>query len=318
MLDIDIFFVEDSPGDALEVLSPSLRQNQLILLENLRFDAGELKNDSQLAQKLAKNIDIYINDAFGVCHRRHTSLDALPRLVQTKAMGFLVKKELECLDRIRKKPDRPFTVVLGGAKVIEKLGVILSLIDHLDCLVIGGSMAYVFLKAQGFDLGKTAIEHQALSLAQELIERIKQRGKKLCLPLDHLAVPSVTKTHQVQATQGVDIPPDYQAVDIGPKTREYFRQALKNSQTIFWNGPMGIFEIPSYEQGTKALAEGIAECASAFRVVGGGDSARAVEQFSLMDQFDHVSTGGGASLAYIQGKALPGIESIQTNEIKFL
>lgn len=310
ILDIDVFFVEELLSDVPAVLSSSLKQNQILLLENLRFHEGERKNDEKLAQKLARDIDIYINDAFGVCHRRHMSLCALSQCIEKKAMGFLVKKEIEYLDKIRKNPQRPFVAVLGGSKVQDKLGLIESLMDHVDHLVIGGPMAYVFLKAQGFDLAQTFVADEALSLARELLQRIEGRKKKLYLPLDHIVAPMMNKTHQSLVTEGVVIPEGYSAFDIGPKTREYFSKALQGAQTIFWNGPMGVFEISAYEQGTKAIAQSIVQNKKAFKIVGGGDSARAVHRYSLVDEMDYVSTGGGASLAYIQGKSLPALESL--------
>ena len=313
LLDNDVFFVEELLSDVPAVISPLLKQNQLIFLENLRFHPGELSNDFHLAQKLSKNIDIYINDAFGVCHRKHMSLSALPNQIQKKGWGYLIQKEMEFLNCIKNKPKRPFIAVLGGAKVKDKFDLILSLIDQVDVLVIGGAMAYVFLKAQGFSLGKTFVDMESLSLARELIQRTELRGKKLFLPKDHLIVPDIKKPHLCKTTLDENISEGSIGVDIGPKTVQYFESAFTTAQTIFWNGPMGMFEKTAYSQGTKKLAQAIGR-QKAFCVVGGGDSARAVLQYGFEDQFDHVSTGGGAALTYIQGKCLPGIESLRMNK----
>ena len=313
LLDIDVFFVEELLSDVPAVISPLLKKNQLIFLENLRFHPGEQFNDFHLAQKISKNVDIYINDAFGVCHRKHMSLSALPLQIQKKGWGCLIQKEMEFLDCIKNNPKRPFTAILGGAKVKDKFDLILSLIDQVDTLVIGGAMAYVFLKAQGFSLGKTFVDMESLSLARELIQRAELRGKKLFLPKDHLIVPDLKKPHLSKTTSDENISEGFIGVDIGPKTVQHFESAFTTAQTIFWNGPMGMFEKTAYGQGTKKLAQAIGR-QKAFCVVGGGDSARAVLQYGFDDQFDHVSTGGGAALAYIQGKYLPGIESLRMDK----
>ncbi len=313
ILDVDVFFSPELLSDVPLVVSPSLRKNQLILMENLRFHPGEKLNDIKLAQELAKNVDVYVNDAFGVCHRKHASLSALPECISKKCIGYLVQKEIRMLDRLRKGPDRPLTVVLGGAKVRDKFNIILNLIDHTDQLVIGGSMAYVFLKAQGHSLGKTKVAIDDVSLAKDLIERIRGRNKRLYLPLDHVIVPDIHRTDLVKTTAGVNVLDSWYAVDIGPKTREYFSTIFNRAKTIFWNGPMGMFEIPAYAKGTQVIAESIGKCHDAFRIVGGGDSARAVFHFSLEKEFDHVSTGGGASLVYIQGGSLPGLQSLENH-----
>ena len=310
ILDVDVFFAEEMLSDVPEVISPSLKQNQLVLLENLRFHEGESSNDKILAQKLAKHIDIYVNDAFGVCHRNHMSLSALPLAVQEKGIGYLVQEELEMLHKVRENPDRPFALVLGGAKVKDKFEMILKMIDHVDHFIIGGAMSYVFLKAQEHSLGSTKVENESVDLAKELIDRMKFRNKRLHLPLDHVIVPDMQRVDLAENTSGVSVKDSWKAVDIGPKTREYFGETLKRVKTIFWNGPMGIFEIPAYSMGTKSIIESMGQCSQAFRVAGGGDSARAVFHFQLQNHLDYISTGGGASLAYIYGGSLPGLESL--------
>ena len=314
ILDLDVFFAPELISDVPLVVSPSLKQNQLILLENLRFHPGEKLNDIVLAKTLAKNVDIYVNDAFGVCHRKHASLSALPHCVSKKCIGYLIQKEIQVLDQIRNNPVRPLTVVLGGAKVQDKFNAVLKLIDHIDHLVIGGKMAYAFLKAKGYSLGKTKAEPSDVSLAEELIERMRVRKKNLYLPLDHLIVPDIHRVDVLKTTKNAHIPDSYYAVDIGPQTCKYFSKAFAEAKTIFWNGPMGLFEMTEYAKGTQEVAENIGKCFSAFRVVGGGDSARAVFHFSLEKSFDHVSTGGGASLAYIQGSELPGLQSLESHK----
>ena len=311
ILDVDVFFAPELLSDVPSVVSPSLKKNQLILLENLRFHPGEKLNDLKLAKELAKNVDIYVNDAFGVCHRKHASLSALPECVSKKCIGYLIQKEMRMLDRIRNNPVRPLTVALGGAKVQDKFNVVLNLIDHIDHLVVGGAMAYAFLKAKGYTLGNTKAAAEDVSLAKELIERMDVKNKNLYLPLDHIVVPDVHRVDLLKTTSSAHIPDSHYAVDIGPQTCKYFSKAFETAKTIFWNGPMGLFEMDEYAKGTQAVAENIGECLSALRVVGGGDSARAVFHFSLEKSFEHVSTGGGASLAYIQGSDLPGLQSLE-------
>lgn len=315
ILDIDVFFVEEILSDAPLAISPSLKKNQLILLENLRFHPGEKSNDDILAQKLSKNIDIYINDAFGVCHRNQMSLSVLPQYVQKKGLGYLIQKELDVLNKIKNQPQRPFTAVLGGAKVKDKFNLILNLMDQVDCLAVGGAMAYGFLKAQNFSVEGVFVEKESVLLAQELIERMKVRKKQLFLPKDHIIAPEIQKTHLHRVTPDSNIPKGWRAFDIGPQTILYFTQAFEKAKTIFWNGPMGVFEIPEYAQGTRKLAQAMSR-RETFCVVGGGDSARAVLQYGL--SFDHISTGGGAALTYIQGRPLPGIESLRLKKQELL
>ncbi len=312
VLDVDVFFEEELMSDVSEVISPSLKQNQLVLLENLRFHKGESLNDVELAQKFAKHIDIYINDAFGVCHRDHMSLSALPRLVEKKGIGYLVQSELEMLGKVRENPDRPFALVLGGAKVKDKFQMILKMIDHVDHLIVGGAISYVFLKAQGYSLGSTKVDYESVTLAKELMERMRLRNKELHLPLDHVIVPKVQRIDLAEVTPGPFVKESWSAVDIGPKTRKQFDGILKKAETIFWNGPMGVFEIPAYSEGTKSMIESMGRCSKAFRVAGGGDSARAVFHFQLQDHLDYISTGGGASLAYINGGLLPGLKYLSS------
>ena len=309
ILDVDVYFMEELVSDAPQVIAPLLKKNGLILLENLRFHPGEQQNDSKIAQQLAQDIDIYINDAFGVCHRKHMSLSALPQQMNRKGYGFLIQREFEFLNQIKSHSKNPFVTVLGGSKVKDKFDLILNLLDRSDKLVVGGAMAYVFLKAQGYATGDTPVEIEAVHLAQDIIKRMKWRKKELFLPWDHLIVPEIQKTNACRVTSDAHIPKGWKAVDIGPQTIEQFSKAFDSAKTIFWNGPMGLFEIENYSQGTRQIAQAIGK-QDAFCVVGGGDSARAVLQYGYESHFDHVSTGGGASLAYIQDRPLPGIKSL--------
>lgn len=314
-LDVDVYFMEDMISDAPQVLAPLLKKNQLICLENLRFNEGELNNDFKIARQLKKDIDIYINDAFGVSHRDHMSLSALPQQIENKGYGFLIQKEFEFLDRLKENPEQPFVTVLGGAKVKDKFDLILNLLDRSQKLVVGGAMAYVFLRAQGYCLGDTPVEKEAINLAKDIMKRIKLRKKEIFLPCDHLIVPEIHKTSACRVTRDAHIPAGWKAVDIGPQSIELFSQVFDSAKTIFWNGPMGLFEIEAYSQGTRKIAEAIGK-QEAFRVVGGGDSARAVLQYGYESNFDHVSTGGGASLAYIQDRSLPGIKSLIPHRVQ--
>lgn len=311
LLDVDVFFAEEVLSCAPEAIARSLKQNQLIVLENLRFHSGEMENDSELAKSIAQYVDIYINDAFGVCHREHMSLSALPKYVEKKGIGFLIKKEIEYLDKIKKEPAHPFALVLGGGKVPDKLALVESMVDKVDKVIVGGAMAYVFLKAQGVKLGDTKVYPGAVGMARDLMDRLEAKGKTLYLPVDHVVVPKIQKTAQAFNTLGESVPTSHIAVDIGPQTRAIYKDALSKVKTVFWNGPMGIFEIPEYARGTKSMIDSIAALPTdVFSVIGGGDSARAVFEYKMADHFSHVSTGGGASLAYIQDRTLAGFKNL--------
>lgn len=309
ILNVEVVLAEEVDSDAAKSLLRGLTKNQIILLENLRYHEGETKNSVEFAQKLAELTDIYINDAFGASHRAHASIHALPELIKEKGIGFLIEKEIQHLDQLIESPKAPYFAVLGGAKVSDKIAVIEKLIDIVDGFIIGGAMAYTFLKAQNISVGKSLVESEKLNYTREMIERMKARNKTLLLPLDHIVAESITA--QVgQATSGAAIADDKLGVDIGPKTLEQFSLAIKNAKTIFWNGPMGIFETPAFSKGTFGLAKAIAE-SSGVKVIGGGDSAAAAAQSGYADQMTHISTGGGASLEYLQGDKLPGLEILR-------
>jgi phosphoglycerate kinase len=280
------------------------------MLENLRFDPGEEKNDRELATHLASFTEIYINDAFGASHRAHASIVALPEQVEKRGIGFLMKKEIEMLDRIRLNPESPFVTVMGGAKVSDKIEVIEVLLSKVDSMIIGGAMAYTFLAAQNIGTGNSLLERDNVKFAQELLARTKSRGKKILLPLDHRIVSGFKETDSLKVTEGASIPDGWMGVDIGPRTEKLFAEELAKAKTVFWNGPMGVFETPEYAKGTFAIAKAITD-SSAITVVGGGDSASAAHASGLADKFTHISTGGGAGLEFLQGDKLPGIEALR-------
>jgi phosphoglycerate kinase len=278
------------------------------LLENLRFHPGEEKNDEGFARSLAKLADVYVDDAFGAAHRAHASVCALPRLFQERGVGLLMQAEVQALEKLRSGAPRPFVAVLGGAKVSDKLGVLEALVDRVDALLIGGAMGNTFLAARGHELGLSKVESDKLALARSVLQRAEERGVKVMLPEDVVIARSLDADSGtvVKATQ---VPSDAMALDIGPATVESFRRVILPAKALFLNGPMGLFERPAFAAGSLGIAKAGADCAG-FTVVGGGDSVAAVNQAGLADRYDHVSTGGGASLEYLEGRTLPGIEAV--------
>ncbi|HWU43192.1 MAG TPA: phosphoglycerate kinase [Bdellovibrio sp.] len=311
LLNAEVILIEEPDSDAPVHLLPSLKKNQLILLENVRFEEGETKDSIEFAQKIANYAQIYINDAFGASHRAHATIHALPSVMKEKGIGFLIEKEITMLDSLLQNPKRPYIAVMGGAKVSDKIAVIERLMDVVDGFVIGGAMAYTFLKAQGHAVGKSLVESDKIKYAKEMIERIEARDKTILLPVDHVATKGITDTAHAHTTKDVSIAEDELGVDIGPKTIKNYSVALKEAGTIFWNGPMGIFENPAFAKGTFAIAEAIAG-SDAVKIVGGGDSAAAAEASGFADKMTHISTGGGASLEYLQGDKLPGLEVLRS------
>lgn len=304
----EVLLVEDPNAKAVKQLLHTLGKEQIILLENVRFEPGETENSDEFAHRLASYTDIYINDAFGASHRAHATIQALPALIPNRGIGFLIEKEIQMLDTLLLNPKRPYVAILGGAKVSDKIGVIEKLMDVVDAFVIGGAMAYTFLKAQGQFVGKSRVEADKVKYAKELLERIDARNKTILLPVDHLVTTNITDTAgaSIKKTIGeADM-----GVDIGPESLKNFTALIKEAGTIFWNGPMGIFETPEFSKGTFSLAKVIAE-SSGMKIIGGGDSAAAVEQSGFADKMTHISTGGGASLEYLQGDKLPGLEVLR-------
>lgn len=310
LLDAEVILAEEPQSEAIKGLTMSLKKNQMILLENIRFEAGETKDSVELAQTLATFAQIYINDAFGASHRAHASIHALPSLMKDKGIGFLIEKEIQMLDQLLENPKRPYVAILGGAKISDKIAVIEKLIDVVDAFVIGGAMAYTFLKAQETPVGKSLVEEDRMKYCREMIERIKARNKTLLLPVDHIISTGIRDGASAKTTLNTIIPEGWMGVDIGPKTLQNFSTLLKEAGTIFWNGPMGVFETPEFSKGTFGVAQAVAE-SKALKIVGGGDSAAAAEASGFASQMSHISTGGGASLEYLQGDKLPGLEVLR-------
>jgi phosphoglycerate kinase len=306
----EVLLLDETEPDSLKHLLMTLRKNQLILLENVRFVPGETKDSEEFAQELAPHFDVYINDAFGASHRAHATIHALPRLMKNRGIGFLIEKEIQFLDRLLDQPQRPYWAILGGAKVSDKIAVIEKLLDLVDGFVIGGAMAYTFLKALGHHVGGSLVENDKLKYAAEMVERIKARNKSLLLPVDHLVAANLKESANLKTTGDANIPDGLIGVDIGPKTISQFQAALMKAETIFWNGPMGVFENPEMSRGTFAIAKILAE-SKGVKIVGGGDSAAAAEASGFADRMTHISTGGGASLEYLQGEPLPGLEVLR-------
>ena len=311
-LNREIILVDDPASEAVETLIKGMKKGQLVLLENLRFDPGETENSMELAQCFAKYTQVYINDAFGASHRAHASIDALPRLIENRGMGLLIEKEISVLQKLLSGAEKPYWAILGGSKVSDKIGVIDSLVDQVDGFIIGGAMAYTFVKAKGKAVGKSRIEIDRLSYARDLMTRLESRGKSMLLPVDHVCATDMKST-EVQICEN-EIPEHMMGLDIGPKSIINFSEAIKGAKTIFWNGPMGVFENPLFCKGTFALAELMSGLKS-FRVIGGGDSAAAVEAAGCASKMSHISTGGGASLEFLQGDQLPGLEALKPRKM---
>ena len=310
ILGIEVILIEEPNSEAPKALLRSLKNDQVILLENLRFHEDETKNGDGLVNSIAQYVDIYVNDAFGASHRTHASIVGMAAAVpvKSKAYGFLIKNEIEVLDKMSKNPKHPFVAVIGGAKVSDKIGVIEKLIDEVDTFIIGGAMAYTFLAAQGEPIGTSLLEKDKMNFARKLIERLEVRGKKILLPVDHIVAKDFNNTDNV--SEVTRIPNAMMALDIGSKTIKLYSDALKSAEMCFWNGPMGVFEKKNCEKGTFAIAKAMAEN-KGFNIVGGGDSASAVHASGYSDQMSHISTGGGASLEYLQGMRLPGLEALK-------
>ena len=299
----------DCIGSEVEALIEDMADGDLILLENVRFHAGEEKNDPQFSAQLAKLADIYINDAFGTAHRAHASTEGVAHKLNPAAAGFLIVKELQYLGQALDNPKRPFVAILGGAKVSDKITVINQLLEKVDSLLIGGGMAYTFLKAQGFCIGTSLVENDQITLALELLEKAQKNGVTLLLPEDHIVAAKFDKDAPAQICTNDDFPADQMGLDIGPKTAQRYAREVAEAATVVWNGPMGVFEFPNFAKGTFVVAEALA-AANAISIIGGGDSVAAVNQAGLNDKMSHISTGGGASLEFLEGKVLPGIAAL--------
>ncbi len=314
LLGKEVILLEDPKSDAIRPLLVGLRKNQILLLENLRWDEGETENSEELASQWASWAQVYINDAFGASHRAHASIDALPKLMKEKGIGFLIEKEIQMLEQLIENPKRPYIAIIGGAKVSDKIDVIEKLMNIVDGFIIGGAMAYTFLKAKGFAVGKSLVEQDKVSYAREMMARIEARDKTLLLPVDHLVTMDIA-SKKTMTTTGYSIEENFMGVDIGPQTLRNYSTAIAGAATLFWNGPMGIFETPEYAKGTFGVAKALAE-SKGFKIVGGGDSAAAAEASGYASQMTHISTGGGASLEYLQGDRLPGLEVLRDRNVR--
>lgn len=306
-----VAFASDCVGPGADKAVAALKPGEVLLLENLRFHAEEEANDDSFAKALAKHGDLFIQDAFGALHRAHASTAGVTKYLPG-AVGFLVQRELEFLDRVIGNPARPFTAIIGGAKVSDKLAVLDKLLERVDVLLIGGGMAYTFLAAQGISIGKSLLEKDQVEAAKAIIEKGYNKKVEILLPADHLAVREIKADAAVSSTQAMAIPPDLIGVDIGPHTIEFFSEHIAKSKTVFWNGPMGIFEIEPFSKGSFAVAQAMAEATKngAVTIVGGGDSLSVVAKAKLADKMSHCSTGGGASLELLEGKVLPGLAAL--------
>ncbi len=302
----NVFYTEKVIGEEVVSKSLDLKEGQILLIENLRFEKGEKKSDLEFAKELRKLADLYVNDAFGTCHRKDASVYVLPTLFDKPVAGFLVEKEIHYFETILANPEKPYVAILGGAKVSDKIPVIENLINKVDSILIGGAMAYTFLKARDIEIGKSILEMDMVELAGELMKKADKKGVKILLPVDHVITDKI-EDGKVEITLDEKIPEGFMGVDIGPETIVKYKEELKDAKTVVWNGPMGIFEIDRFSAGTVAIANAIAEseCTS---IIGGGDSAAAVRKAGVFEKISHVSTGGGASLEYLAGKKLPGIE----------
>ena len=304
LLGREVLFAKDIIGPDAQAKAAALQPGQIMLLENLRFDKGEEKNDPAFAKALADLAQVYVSDAFGTVHRAHASTAGVAAYLPAVS-GFLIGKELDIMGKALENPQRPFVAVLGGAKVSDKINVINNLLEKADAIIIGGGMSYTFAKAQGHTIGKSLLEEDKLDYAREMIAKAQAKGVKFLLPTDNLCAAEFSKDAQPML-EGADIPDALMGMDIGPKTIEAFSAAVKGAGTVVWNGPMGVFEFPAFAEGTKAMAKALAE-SGAITIVGGGDSAAAVEQLGFADRMTHISTGGGASLEFLEGKELPGV-----------
>ena len=318
LLDGKVAFATDLVGDDAHAKVAALKDGECVLLENTRFEAGEEKNSEDLCRKLADFCDVYVNDAFGTAHRAHATTAGIVQygFAPVAVSGFLIEKELKFLGGAVENPVRPFVAILGGAKVSDKIEVIKSLLDKCDTLIIGGGMAYTFRKALGFEVGKSLLEEDKVELAKELMAKAKEKGKKLLLPVDNVIADAFAPDANSKVVEG-DIPADWEGLDIGPKTIKLYSDEIAKAKTVVWNGPMGVFEFEKFAVGTKAIAQALAEATvknGAITIIGGGDSAAAVAQLGFADKVTHISTGGGASLEYLEGKVLPGIACLNDKD----
>ena len=308
LLEMDVLFIKDIFKDNVRDVIDSMQDGDVVLLENTRMTEKEEANDEEFAKYLASFADIFVNDAFGSAHRAHASTEGVTHFLPSVA-GFLIEKEIEALDHSINDPKRPLVAIVGGAKVSSKIGVLNALLDKVDTLLIGGAMTYTFLKAEGINVGKSLCEDDKLDVALEILQKAANKGVKLLLPVDNVVAKEMSEYTEEMTVSVEKIPEDYMGLDIGKKTSALFEEEIKKAGTVVWNGPVGMFELDKFSSGTRKVAEAMAD-SNAVTIVGGGDSASAVEKFGLEDKMSHISTGGGASLEFMEGKKLPGIEAL--------
>ncbi len=308
LLGIEVIMAKDVIGEDAMTKATNLKSGEILLLENVRFHREETDNDPEFAKKLASMAEVFVNDAFGTAHRAHASTTGIADYLPAVS-GFLIEKELKFLGGALENPERPFVAILGGAKVSDKIGVIDSLLERVDTLMIGGGMAYTFFKAQGYEVGNSICELDKLELAKNLMEKAKQKGVKFLLPVDNRVAQTIAEDAESKIVKSSQIPENWEGLDIGPETIEMYTKELQNAKTVVWNGPVGFSEIAQFATGTNSIAKALAQI-DAVTIIGGGDSAAAVERSGLADKMTHISTGGGASLEFLEGKKLPGIECL--------
>ncbi len=306
-------FANDCVGTEAETLSNNLKPGEVLLLENLRYHAEETKGDKAFAEQLSKLGDVYINDAFGTAHRAHASTSIIAQFFNTKGCGYVMQSELENAAKVLNNPKRPFTAIMGGAKISDKILIIEKLLDKVDSLIIGGGMAYTFFKALGGNVGDSLVEESKLDLAKELIKKAKEKNVSLELPIDSVIADKFAADANTKISDNISIPDGWMGLDIGPDAQEVFRRIVSQSATVLWNGPMGVFEMPAFAEGTKAVAKAVRDATEfgGYSLIGGGDSAAAVNQMGYGDKVSYVSTGGGALLEFMEGKVLPGVAALE-------
>ncbi|MCL2062421.1 MAG: phosphoglycerate kinase [Firmicutes bacterium] len=314
LLDNKVTLAADVIGADAKAKVAALKNGEAVLLENVRFHPEEEKNDPSFAKELAGLAQIFVNDAFGTAHRAHASTAGVADYLPENVCGFLIQKEIDVMGGALANPKRPFTAILGGAKVSDKIGVINNLLEKVDSIIIGGAMAYTFLKAQGGSIGNSKLEADKVDLAKELLAKAKAKGVQIYLPCDNMITQEFAADAQSKVAESMKIPDGWQGLDIGPETAKRFAAVIKDAKTVIWNGPMGVFEFERFAVGTKAVAQALADNLDAITIIGGGDSAAAVEQLGFADKVTHISTGGGASLEYLEGIVLPGIACLTNKE----
>ncbi|MDQ0273430.1 phosphoglycerate kinase [Cytobacillus purgationiresistens] len=309
LLGKDVKKADEAHGEAVQTIIGGMSEGEVLLLENVRFYAGEEQNDAELAQAFAALADVYVNDAFGAAHRAHASTEGIAHHIPAVS-GLLMEKELDVLGKALSNPERPFTAIIGGAKVKDKIDVIDNLLEKVDNLIIGGGLAFTFIKAQGHDIGKSLLEEDKIETAKTFMKKAEEKGVKFYMPIDAVVADRFAEDAEAKTVSIEEIPSEWMALDIGPETANIYSDVIQSSKLVIWNGPMGVFEMDQFAGGTRAVAESLAEANDTYSVIGGGDSAAAVEKFHFADRMSHISTGGGASLEFMEGKELPGVVAL--------